>query len=278
MADDHPLRKQLIEDGFVVCRGALPETTLHKVLDDFEARLALRERHRGMAVAPTELSKSLHDRSQSLGKRLIELETCFPGEQGVVYDVMSSAPALHASAADPALIAIVQSLLSSSIAVHPRLILLMSLPERNWHLSAWHQDYFYNAGPTSTLTVWAPLQKTTEKNGSLLLARGSQRLGRLEHAEHDHGFKTKWLSLSLKTVQGFDDIVEIEAEPGDIVLFDALLAHSGRVNRSDSVRFTLNLRYQDLTDPEFLSGDWRLAQLEKARAALGRSETLSSTK
>ncbi len=260
---------QFADEETLILRGIMTPSTLDAVADDLEARLGIRERALGMKV-PAAAALDLDARMKELGRRLLALETVAPEEQGILYEAMAHASSLHRCAAEPSLLGVVQSLLSPTIAVHHRLLLLMSMPERSWHLSAWHQDHFYNAGPTSTLTVWMPLHETGPAVGSLLLARGSHRRGALPHGEHDHGYKTKWLSLSPEDVASFTDLVSVEAGPGDIVVFNSVLAHSARMNRSDRVRFTVNLSYQDLTDPQFIRDGWRVGDLKQARSALGR--------
>jgi hypothetical protein len=261
---------QFAEEGFLILRGIMPPQTLAAVADDLEARLALREGALGIKTPVAGAAPELEARMKALSGRLLALEAVAPEEQGVLYEAMTHAPSLHRCAAEPALLAAIRSLLSPTVAVHHRLLLLMSLPERSWHLSAWHQDHFYNGGPTSTLTVWMPLHETGPAVGSLLLARGSHRRGSLPHGEHDHGYRTKWLSLSPADVASFTDLVSVEAKAGDIVVFSSVLAHSARMNRSDRVRFTVNLRYQDLSDPQFIRDGWRVGDLKEARSALGR--------
>jgi len=261
---------QFAEAGFLILRDIMSPETLAAVADDLQARLALRERALGIKVPSVGAAPDLDARMKALSSRLLALEAVAPEEQGILYEAMTHAPSLHRCAAEPALLGVVRSLLSPTVAVHHRLLLLMSMPERGWHLSAWHQDHFYNGGPTSTLTVWMPLHETGPAVGSLLLAGGSHRRGALPHGEHDHGYKTKWLSLSPEDVASFTDLVSVEAGPGDIVVFNSVLAHSARMNRSDRVRFTVNLRYQDLTEPQFIRDGWRVGDLKEARSALGR--------
>ena len=147
----------------------------------------------------------------------------------------------------------------------------MSMPHAEWHLAAWHQDWYYNEGPYSTITLYAPLQKTDHKNGSLSFALGEHHKPPVPHDEHDHGINTKWHSLPPDVVHGFERVVSTSLEVGDILLFHSLTPHTPCKNQSNYVRFVLNLRYRDLRDPQFLNEGWRMKNITHARQAMQRT-------
>jgi ectoine hydroxylase-related dioxygenase (phytanoyl-CoA dioxygenase family) len=252
------------EDGLLVVRRLFDPDDYRDVCRDLGDRLMLLERRHALDGAPR------GDDMRSLSERLIRLERHAPGAQSALYDAMNAAPALHRVATDERLLGAVRALLSPTVALHHRFIVLMSLPDNEWHLPVWHQDWFYNRGPHSTLTVWAPLQPVDAQNGALLLAAGAWRRGFIEHGEHDHGVRTKWVSLPPDTVAGWDRMISATLDVGDVLLFNSLVPHSARLNRSPHVRFVINLRYQDLADPDFLAAGWRVPPAADARAALAR--------
>ena len=252
------------DDGFLILRGFFAPEHYRAVARDLAQRLALIEKHHGADPGP------LDDEMAGLSARLIRLERRVPGAQSVLYDAMNGAPALHRLATDYSLLATVRALLSPTVALHHRFIVLMSMPGDEWHLPVWHQDWFYNRGPASTLTVWAPLQRVDARNGALLLAPGACRRGFIEHAQHDHGVRTKWVSLPPDAVSGWRGTVSADLDVGDVLVMNSLVPHSARLNRSEHVRFVINLRYQDLADPEFIAAGWRVASAAEARSALAR--------
>ena len=259
------------EDGFLVLRGLFAPEAYRGVRCDLAERLALLEAHHGLEPGP------LDDDLPSLSARLIHLERRIPGAQSVVYDTMNGAPTLHRFAAADQLLAVVRALLSPTVALHHRFIVLMSLPGDAWHLPVWHQDWFYNRGPASTLTVWAPMQRVDGDNGALLLAPGAWQDGFVEHAEHDHGVRTKWASLPPEAVSRFARTVSADLDVGDVLFLNSLVPHSARLNRSPHVRFVINLRYQDLADPGFIAAGWRVTPAALARSALARPAPEVST-
>lgn len=252
------------EDGAILLRGAIATEAFATIERDLCQRIRLIERHHGLAAAAEGQDMA------AINARLLHIYAQLPQAQGAIYDAMALAPSLCRFAALDTIHQYVTQLLSPIFAIHPRRILLMSPPENQWHLPVWHQDWFYNEGPHSTLTLYAPLQRTTSFNGGMKLALGEWQKGFIDHGDHDHGVRTKWQSLPVDAVGKFSRIAEPELERGDVILFNSLVPHSAQVNRSQAVRMVVNLRFQDLTDSAFIDAWWRTGAIAHARHALAR--------
>lgn len=247
------------QDGALLVRDFFSANDIATVTEDLAKRVQLLDGQPGFP-------RTIEDISQ----RVIDIEDARPGSQSVLYDAMNQSPAMHRIGASRRLSSLLEQLLSPTIEIHQRYIVLMSMPRSEWHLAAWHQDWYYNEGPTSTITVYAPLQKTTEDNGSLQLALGEHTRGVLPHGENDHGIATKWQSVSPSAVDKFERVVDTEVNGGDVLLFNSLVPHTARMNQSDHIRFVINLRYRDLSDTEFLEAGWRITDIKHARNAMAR--------
>ena len=247
-------------DGAIILRGAIPAEAFDAIEKDLLARIDILEKHHD--IVPTE----------GLNARLLQLYEKLPDSQSALYDAMPLAPSLSRFAALEAIQHVTAQLLSPAVSIHPRRLLLMSPPQNEWHLPVWHQDWYYNEGPALTLTLYAPLQRTTPHNGGLKLALGEWKNGVLPHDRYDHGVQSKWQSISPEAVQAFRAVAEPELERGDILLFNSLVPHSAQVNRSSAVRMVVNLRFQDLTDKEFTDSWWRTGAISHAREALARKD------
>ena len=197
----------------------------------------------------------------------------FPETQSIIYDAMSQTPLMNKMSAHEDILSVIKIILSDHILTHPRHILLMSMPNELWHLAGWHQDFYYNKGPKDTCTVYAPLQFTNEMNGGLKMAIKSHLNDCFQHAAHDHGASTKWNTLSAEIVSQFDEIFQIEMEPGDVLFLHSLTAHSASPNKSKDVRFVMNFRYRDMTDEMFKQDGWRVPEIKHARDALKRKSS-----
>jgi len=256
---------QYEEEGVLLAKNLFTPEDYLPIRNDLAGRLSLLEQHYG-----SEISENGNEITQ-ISDRLIRLEELAPGTQSILYDSMHSAPSLHTMGAHPKLVTILEKLLSTDISIHDRYIILMSMPQGEWHLASWHQDWYYNEGPYSTITMYAPLQKTDHKNGSLTFALGEHHKPPVPHDEHDHGITTKWHSLPPDVVHNYDRVVPTSLDVGDVLLFHSLTPHTPSKNQSNHVRFVLNLRYRDLRDPQFLNEGWRIQEITRAREAMQRS-------
>ena len=208
---------------------------------------------------------------------LQEVERRDPGSHSVIYDAIAHTPLMHQISTCTELMQVLHQFLSPHLMIHPRLIVLMSMPKATWHLARWHQDYYYNKGPKSTCTLYAPLQYTDARNGGLIIAKKQLALGQADYGSHDYGAPTKWNTLPQKVVDKFDNKAQIEMYPGDVLLMHSLTPHNAQVNETDDVRFVINLRYRDMLDAEFLANKWRVDDTQEARQALERKNPLEKT-
>ncbi|MFH1301079.1 MAG: phytanoyl-CoA dioxygenase family protein [Planctomycetota bacterium] len=256
---------QYAEEGVLLVKNLFDPDEFLPIRQDLAGRLSLLERHFGADV-----SENANAITQ-ISDRLTSLEERAPGAQSILYDSMNAAPSLHAMGAHSKLMAILEKLLSPEISIHDRYIILMSMPHAEWHLASWHQDWYYNEGPYSTITLYAPLQKTDHNNGSLTFALGEHQKPPVPHDEHDHGITTKWHSMPPEVVRSYDRVVPTALEVGDVLLFHSLTPHTPCKNQSNYVRFVLNLRYRDLRDPQFLKDGWRIKEITRARQAMQRT-------
>lgn len=259
-------KAQYDADGTLFIPGLLEESDYTEVMDDLQLRIELLANREGITL-PEEIA----------GPRITWLSECLktlcgrdPRFQGILYDAMSRSTSLHRMSAHPRIVEVVKNLMGPRFEVHPRLILIMSLPTAKWHLAGWHQDWYYNEGPLSTMTLWIPMHDVDTTGGALTVALGRHNEGLMGHSE-DEDRSTKWHTIQSRHVDSFEDTVDINAKAGDCLALHALAPHTAHMNQSSHVRFVLNFRYMDLEDPAYLESNWRVGDIKHARAALGRT-------
>ena len=108
------------------------------------------------------------------------------------------------------------------------------IPGDKKNVRTWHQDgnYFLeNKKGEDHLVVWIPMNKATKDNGSVIVAEGSHKQGKLE-ATHEisEGFKSEQYTAPEEQYKKFPHIY-IEAKKGDIAFINMDLLHSSGVNR-----------------------------------------------
>lgn len=136
----------------------------------------------------------------------------------------------------------------------------MDSPE-NKNLFHWHQDATYLLGSLSGLTFWIPLSDVDAERGSVELIPGSHRNG-------FYPFHCTLPELSPKSSLSPQDVrlekdpeqppLCIQASAGDLVIFSQLLLHRSTPNRSNSIRWTIQLRYADLKEDTFRDAGYPL--------------------
>ena len=127
----------------------------------------------------------------------------------------------------------------------------------------WHQDksYWVGAKAAPVITVWIPLVDTKSENGCLhVLPRTHRRRVLGHHSETYSG--TAYTMVDVKhTRWRLKDVVALPMAAGGAILFNDRLIHSSTANNSNSVRWSVDLRYQPVDqDPMLQHGVGFLAR------------------
>src|ERR1700754_7443 len=106
----------------------------------------------------------------------------------------------------------------------------------------WHQDYGYwyknqFMFPDELISIMVALTEANKQNGCLQVIKGSHKLGRVNHgfAGEQVGADMVMVNNALKTM----DIVYVEIEPGDALVFHSNLLHRSEANLSDYPRWSV---------------------------------------
>lgn len=106
----------------------------------------------------------------------------------------------------------------------------------------WHQDYGYwyknqFMYPNQMISVMIALTEANKQNGCLQVLKGSHKMGRLNHgfAGEQMGADMQMVNNALKTME----LVYVELEPGDALIFHSNLLHKSEANLSDHPRWSI---------------------------------------
>lgn len=164
----------------------------------------------------------------------------------------------------PGLLDVVETFLGDEIRLYPNYTVRPKLPDHEVTRVLWHQDGGYTEaggadGPVDTLrmvNIWTPLVPAREANGCMQFIPGTHKLGVVPHERRQHYLEISADHLDARVRQA----VSIEVDPGDITLFHNLLFHQGLPNRSKTVRWSLDWRYQDATQPTMRKENGHIAR------------------
>jgi ectoine hydroxylase-related dioxygenase (phytanoyl-CoA dioxygenase family) len=141
----------------------------------------------------------------------------------------------------PALVDLVREILKEPLGLFSKIPLRVDVPFEIKELAVWHQDFRYVQGTPNFVTAWIPLQDTNYLNGCLSVMPGSHLQGPIEHDAAVLG-KRHFPSTHLD-----GEIRLVPVDKGDVVLFHSCLLHSGAINMSPAVRYSLQARYTPLS-------------------------------
>jgi ectoine hydroxylase-related dioxygenase (phytanoyl-CoA dioxygenase family) len=123
----------------------------------------------------------------------------------------------------------------------------------------WHQDGGYTEGQVDMLrmvNVWTPFVPARVENGGMQFIPGTQRLGAVPHERRQY-----YLEIAADVLAPLEGkAINVELDPGDIVLFHNLLFHRGLPNHSKQIRWSADWRYQDATQPTLRKENGHIAR------------------
>jgi phytanoyl-CoA hydroxylase len=121
-----------------------------------------------------------------------------------------------------------------------------------WHQDAGYTEHLVQKVDSGTsvnafrmINVWTPLVPARPENGCMQFIPGTHKLGVVPHESKKH-----YLEIAGDILEPLlQNAVDVILDPGDIVLFNNLLFHQGQPNLSATIRWSIDWRYQDLTQP-----------------------------
>lgn len=155
----------------------------------------------------------------------------------------------------PPVLDMVEQLLGPEIRLYPNYTVRPKLPDDAKTLVLWHQDARYtNDYPGASndpqavsqlrmVNCWTGLVPARRENGCMQFIPGTHKLGIVEHDRREY-----YLEIVATQIEPrMNEAVDVTTDPGDVVLFSNMLFHRGLPNRTASVRWSCDWRYQDAT-------------------------------
>ena len=155
-------------------------------------------------------------------------------------------PGYFALMSNPKILDVVESLLGPEIFANPVYNVRPKVPKVAAGIVPWHQDksYWPEAKASPVITVWIPLVDATFENGCLHLIPRTHRRRLLSH--HSESYSgTGYTELDERHTQPHRaEVLPVPLAAGGAILFNDRFIHSSTANRSDGVRWSVDLRYQ----------------------------------
>jgi len=235
-------REHFEREGYVVVRGGLQDSDLDPVIREYEEYIDKRARE-----LKTEGKISQLHEHEPFGRRLTRI--C--EEDGTIYnelDIMQfRGRALFDFLRNEHLMDLVEGLVGPEITCNPIQHLRPKMPSRtaktpNTHIAGWHQDAAVmreEADPIEVLTVWIPMCEATVENGCM------QVIPRVVGKGILHTKSAVMEDGELPQTPA----VPLPMQKGDVLLMHKETPHNSTPNLSDSIRWSMDLRYQQTGTP-----------------------------
>lgn len=263
------------DKGFVIIRGLIDPVSLEEArsgLNGLIDELADRLLKQGL------INNAMTD--EPFETRLLRLCESCPDELPNLYRKELHRRELFGFLCHPEVLKVVKHILSSAdeIRIFPNYSARPKTPYKI-HDVTWHQDAGLQAdgGPSSApveerlhaygigsvVNCWSPLVSARASNGAMKFVPESQKLGILPHVNLGKYEGKDASGSALKAQVGTymtgveptemakieGSAIDIEMDPGDVVLFSNLLVHRGGQNASDHIRWSFDWRFQNAAKP-----------------------------
>jgi phytanoyl-CoA hydroxylase len=235
------------ENGFVLLRNFFSQAQVSRLIE--VASIPFRRQLSHYSMHNESASCAILDTHISLLKigRQIHTNTCIAARNALMCcDLLSSTALLD-----------VVSSLTKGVHLAMSTIPVLSFHHPNiasnhlyWAIPA-HRDFPSMQGSINGCVAWVPFVDICKDIGPLEVIPGSHALEQVPIGETKIQSSFGLLELDSYKDESF---IQLEVNAGDLILFHTFLIHRSGINKSDrNVRMTLQLRYNDLDDPYYIS-------------------------
>ncbi|CAD5121217.1 DgyrCDS9751 [Dimorphilus gyrociliatus] len=240
--------RQFFEEGFVVVEDFFDKETelepcreaINKLVDDCAKKwFAAGKIH------------NLHS-DKGFNERLTYLEKELPGATVLLHKLGKLPVAFQKVWSNERILNVVEQLIGSDIQGHPVWNLRTKCPNNEATVVPWHQDSAYldeNSYDVLQVTAWIPLIDANETNGCMQVVRKGHKKGIV--AKHSCCVGNTWYVMlepeeMINTLECDmeSNVVTCPVPYGGVLLLSNMIPHQSLPNKSNIIRWSLDLRWQ----------------------------------
>ncbi|WP_372932347.1 phytanoyl-CoA dioxygenase family protein [Mariniphaga sediminis] len=236
-------REYFNENGFLVIEKVLDEKDLQDVIDELDAEIDIRA---NKLFRQGELS-NLYEK-EGFETRLAKISSETPKLAVSIWNGILHGPAIYELITNPKLLDVAEAFCGEEVIASSVYRLRPKIPNYGYGEVPWHQDSGYfepYCDDSLVMTMWIPLVDTSAVNGCLYVIPGTHKKGVVEHEMHGTG---KYLSVKEELVPK-ENWVECAVPKGGVLLLSNKVIHGSFKNSTESVRWSMDLRYQSAKLP-----------------------------
>jgi phytanoyl-CoA hydroxylase len=231
-------------EGYVVLEDVIPRPELQPVIDEISAEIDVRAR--ALAAGGT-LSRPYVE--EGFETRLARISRETDQIALAIWNGFLHGPAIFHLIGNPNLVNIAEQLVGEEIIASSVYRLRPKIPNYGYGEVPWHQDSSYfepYCDKSLVVTMWLPLVDANEENGCMWVMPGSHRSPVVRHKVSDNG---KYLQIDPREFPRTGHRVACPVRKGGVLLVTNRTAHASFKNRTEHVRWSMDLRYQNANLP-----------------------------
>ena len=231
------------DEGYLVIEDLFTDAELQPVIDEISADLDKRCRE---AVAQGKLSRTYEE--YDFEHRLTHVDAENKEISKSMWDMKVVLPSFFGLMTNPKLLNVAEQFCGPELIASSVYRLRPKVPSHSWSPVPWHQDSGYfepYCDMGLILTVWVPLVDATEERGCLWVTPRAHKGGLFFHKPDDMGH---YLVIPDEEFGGHQT-VPAPVPKGGVLLLTNRTPHASFENKTDVVRWSMDLRYQSSALP-----------------------------
>ena len=231
------------DEGYLVIEDLFTDAELQPVIDEISADLDKRCRE---AVAEGKLSRTYEE--YDFEHRLTHVNAENKEISKSMWDMKVVLPSFFGLMTNPKLLNVAEQFCGPELIASSVYRLRPKVPSHSWSPVPWHQDSGYfepYCDMGLILTVWVPLVNATEVRGCLWVTPRAHKGGLFFHKPDDMGH---YLVIPDEEL-GNRQAVPAPVPKGGVLLLTNRTPHASFENKTNVVRWSMDLRYQSSALP-----------------------------
>ncbi len=231
-----------LENGYLLLEDVIRSADFQPLIDEIDEVI---DREAREAYKEGRLSDLFE--GEPFDHRLASIRKVMGGSKDIGRGVMGKrhkAAGMFKVVTYPAILDIVESVIGPEILAHPQFNIQAKMPHEERSEIPWHQDLGFlepEAEQTFMVNFWIPLVDVTVENGCLEVIPGSHKAGLRPYGEVP-GYPNVGIKLG-HVPEG--ERLPCPLRKGGVAVFQHKTAHRSFPNRTDRIRWSLDLRYSD---------------------------------
>ena len=233
----------LKENGYLVIEDAIGHNYLDAVIADLEHEIDSRARELHETKELSDLYAEL-----PFATRLAKISQETPKLAVSIWNGILHSPGIFRLITAEPILDVMEDILGDEIIASSVYRLRPKIPNFGYGEVPWHQDSAYfepYCDDILILTAWIPLVDADEDNGCMWVIPGSHKKPVVEHRSHETG---KYLEITDDSLPK-DNWVCCPVRKGGMLLLTNKVMHASFKNRTEGVRWSMDLRYQSASAP-----------------------------